>query len=265
MNNEISHITLCHGVEIYKGLLPEAADFAKELSISEKENTGDYYLRKWDQWSIFGTYTQQKHNADEPAIKGPRYDREKYMCDEIYAAYSKAISHYINKYDVKLPHGAALMTSSFSKYNPDVESMGNGLSMQYHTDFILSEKDMPGPKFFLTCTTYLNDDYDGGDIIFYIEGEDHVFPYKPEAGDICVFPSGLPYFHGVKTIRNGEKFFIRNFISYTYDGSKEWLDNQKYYGAYKWGKMEQARIERESESAMRYVDFDENNKVIRVK
>lgn len=262
MSDDIIHTTIYPKVEVYHGLLPEAAEFAKEILLSEKENSGKYYFRKWDQWSIFGTYTQQKHNPDEPAEFGERYDREKYICDSIYIAYTKAISHYIKKHEVVLPHGSSLMTSSFSKYNPDIEKMENGLTMQYHTDFIIAEKDMPGPKFFLTCTTYLNDDYEGGDIIFYIEGEDRVYPYKPKSGDICVFPSGSPYFHGVKTIKNGEKLFVRNFITYPYDGSPEWLQNQKYYGAYKWGKMEAARVEKESESAMRYVDFDENYKIV---
>jgi hypothetical protein len=153
------------------------------------------------------------------------------------------------------------MTSSFSKYDPNLDTMNNDLAMQYHTDFVIVEKDMPGPKFFLTCTTYLNDDYDGGDIIFYIEGEEKVLPYKPQAGDICVFPSEPPFFHGVKTIKNGEKFFVRNFISYPYDGSPEWLANQKYYGAYKWGKMEEARIEREGKGSMKYIDIDSDNKI----
>lgn len=264
MSNELNPVTLYPKVEIYKGLLPEAAQFAKELDISEKENTGKYYLRKWDKWSVFGTYTQQKHDPNEPAEFGERYDREKYICDSIYIAYTKAISHYLNKYEMTLPDQAALMTSSFSKYDPNLDTLNNDLAMQYHTDYVLVEKDMPGPKFFLTCTTYLNDDYEGGDIIFYIEGEDRVYPYKPEAGDICVFPSGPPYFHGVKTIRNGEKFFVRNFISYPYEGAPDWLANQKYYGAYKWAKMEEARIENQAKGSMKYIDYDKDNKIVRV-
>ena len=160
------------------------------------------------------------------------------------------VKNYIETYNITLPETSRLMTSSFSKYNSNIDTMGNELTMQYHTDYIISEKDMPGPKFFLTCTTYINDDYEGGDIEFYMN--DQFYPHKPKAGDILVFPSTDPYYHGVRTIRNGEKFFIRNFIQYSYDGSPEWLEQQKYHGAYRWAKMEVERIEKENKQNMKY-------------
>lgn len=261
----MNSITLCNKVEIYKNLLPEASEFAKYLKQSESENSGKYFLKKWDQWSIFGTYTQEKNDNDNDYEYGEQYDKEKYICNSISEAYAKAIDHYIKKYNIVLPDGAGLMSSSFSKYDTSPPDIDDGLAMAYHTDYVEIEKDMPGPKFFLTCTTYLNDDYDGGDIIFYIDGDDRVYPYKPKAGDICVFPSGDSYFHAVKAITSGEKFFVRNFIYYIYDGSKSWLEDQKRYGAYRWSKMEEARIEKDYPSTIRRIDYDEKtNKIRRV-
>jgi hypothetical protein len=124
------------------------------------------------------------------------------------------------------------------------------MTMQYHTDFIQSQKDMPGEKFFITCTMYINDDYKGGDIEFFIDNK--LINHKPVAGDILIFPSTQPYFHGVKTITDGNKFFIRNFVMHTYEGSKEWLENQIKYGAYRWSKMEQERLDYEDPRNMRY-------------
>lgn len=264
MNNEINTITLYPKVDIYKGLLPKAKYYSEILNKSEKENTGKYYLRKWDKWSIFGTYTQQKHDPNEPREYGDQYNIEYDMSHDIYAAYNKAINHYVQKHNIQIPIGGELMTSSFSKYG-EKHGVSETLAMNYHTDYVLAEKDMPGPKFFLTCTTYLNDDYEGGEIVFYIEGEDKVFPYKPEAGDILVFPSGPPYFHAVKAITKGEKFFIRNFINYPFDGTQEWLQKQKYYGAYKWAKMEEVRIEKEAHGSMKYITVDENNIIKEIK
>ena len=71
--------------------------------------------------------------------------------------------------------------------------------------------------------------------------------------------------HQIIPITKGEKFFIRNFISYLYDGTKEWLDKQKYYGAYKWGKMESARVEKEGEHSMKYILSDNENNILEVK
>lgn len=251
-NYEYTSFELLPNVRIYQGLLPDADNLYRIMKESDHDAEGRYYLRKWDEWSIFGTYSQQKHNDDEPREFGKRYDEEKHLSDRVYEAYNTAIEDYKKTYGVVLPESAKLMTSSFSKYDANIDTMGNNLSMQYHTDFIISERDMPGPKFLLTCTTYINDDYEGGDIEFYI-GDDY-YPYKPKAGDILVFPSQEPYFHGVRTIRNGNKFFIRNFIQYYYDGHPQWLANQKHYGAYTWAKMEQKRVERENPGNMRYSD-----------
>ena len=132
--------------------------------------------------------------------------------------------------------------------------------MNYHTDFIKSEADMPGRKFLITCTTYINDDYDGGSVEFYITDNGDTVSYKPKAGEILVFPSGEPYYHGVTNIHNGEKFFIRNFVmSPPFEGTKEWLKNQQEFGGYRWSKMEQERCDRENRYNMIYLY---NDKVI---
>ena len=251
METNMQYTELYPRVDVYTGLLPDADELYSIMRESEETANGKYYLRTWDQWSVFGTYAQQKHDEKEPREFGERYDKEKHLSDRVYEAYNLAINDYIKRHNVVLPEGSELMTSSFSKYKDDVDNMKNNMAMQYHTDFIISERDMPGRKFLLTCTTYINDDYDGGDIEFFIDGKS--YNHKPKAGDILVFPSQEPYFHGVKTIRNGYKYFIRNFITYSYEGHEQWLKNQRHYGAYKWMEMEKERIERESKDNMLYI------------
>jgi hypothetical protein len=250
-NTEYTSFEIYPEVRVYQNLLSDSDKLYNIMKRSEKESDGKYFLRKWDKWSVFGTYTQIKQdNPYEEREEGTIHDEEKYLAQRIDEAYSLAIEDYKKRYEVKLPDGAVLMTSSYSKYDPGFNPTNDGLTMQYHTDFIISEKDMPGPKFFLTCTMYINDDYEGGDIEFYID--DKFYPYKPKAGDILIFPSTPPYFHGVRTIKNGEKFFVRNFIQYYYDGSEEWLKNQKYHGAHRWSKMEIDRVEKENPNNMKY-------------
>lgn len=256
MSNEFDFFEIYPKVDVYKNLLPDSKRLAEIVKESEKSSGGRYYLREWDQWSVFGSYTQQKHNDSEPRELGKMHDDEKYLSDSVYSAYTKAISNYVQRHNLVLPEGACLLTSSFSKYDTNVDNMKNNMSMQYHTDYIISEREMPGPKFFLTCTTYLNDDYVGGEIEFLMDGKQ--YPYKPESGDILVFPSIEPYFHGVKTITSGEKFFVRNFVSYPYGGSEEWIRNQKHYGAVRWAKMEEERLEKENPKSMRYINMGDN-------
>ena len=255
MSNEFDFFEIYPMVDVYKNLLPDSKKMAEIVKESYESSKGKYYLREWDQWSIFGAYTQQKHDPNEPREYGQMYDDEKYLSDSVYAAYSKAIFDYVKRHNLTLPEGASLLTSSFSKYDTNIDVMNNNMSMQYHTDYVISEKDMPGNKFFLTCTTYLNDDYTGGEIEFLLDGE--TYPYKPDSGDILVFPSGEPYFHGVKTITSGEKFFVRNFVFYPYAGSEEWLKNQRHYGAVRWAKMEEERLEEENPKNMRYYKMEE--------
>ena len=250
--NEIKSVEILPKVVVYKGLLNNPEELYRIMKQSEKDGDGRFYLKKWEKWSVFGTYTQEKHDIREEREFGLRYDEEKTLSDSIKAAYDIAIADYIKNNNVVLPESSAFITSSYSKYDPDIDSMKNDMTMQYHTDYIIAEKDMPGPKFFLTTTMYINDDYDGGDVEFFVD--EKYYPYKPEAGDILIFPSSEPYFHGVKTIKNGNKFFIRNFIQYYYEGSEEWLRNQRYFGAVNWMKKETERIEAETRNNMRYSD-----------
>lgn len=248
------HVELYPNVDLYTDLLPDADKLYAIIKKSEAESNGRFYLRKWEPWSIFGTYTQQKHDASEPKEYGPEYDDEKYLSDRVYEAYNTAINDYINRHQIQLPEGSHLVSSSFCKYDKDINVMENHLTMQYHTDYIISEREMPGPKFCLTCTTYINEDYDGGEIAFYINGDR--LEYKPLKGTILIFPSDHPYWHAVKEINNGNKYFIRNFVMYPYSGSEQWLANQRYHGAYKWAKIEQERVEHENKHNMLYLIGD---------
>lgn len=247
---ELQYTELYPRVDVYTGLLPDADKLYQIMKQSEADADGRYYLRKWDKWSVFGTYTQHKDEFEDGEA-GQRYDEEKYLSDRVYEAYSLAIEDYIKRHQIDLPENAHLMSSSFSKYDEQIDMMKNKLTMQYHTDFIISERDMPGDKFFITCTTYINDDYDGGDICFYVDGQ--FINHKPKAGDILIFPSTEPYYHGVRAITKGNKFFVRNFIVYPFNGTDEWLKNQRTHGAYRWGKIEQERVDRENPKNMLYI------------
>lgn len=54
---------------------------------------------------------------------------------------------------------------------------------------------------------YLNDDYEGGELWF----PNLNFNYYPTAGDIVVFPSGAPYTHEAKPVKQGIKYSVVNW------------------------------------------------------
>ena len=240
---------------VYRNILRDPEGLYKVMKRSESASGGKYFLSAWTKWSHFGRYAQAKHFDQQPDIASdPIFQEEKLFVDDVTNAYNIAIEDYVKRYNVALPNGSRFSGNSFCKYFKEVDNLGNDLTMQYHTDFIISQKDMPGDKFFITCTMYINDDYDGGDLAFYINGE--AINHKPKAGDIVIFPSGEPYYHGVKTIKNGEKFFVRNFMIYPFEGTEEWLSNQRSHGAYRWAKIEDERIDREDKLNMVYIKDD---------
>jgi len=260
--SELEYVEIFPKIYVYRNVLKDPKQMYDVMNESEKTSEGKYALNTWDPWAHFGTYTQKKHPSNYPKdlLTDPMFIKEKNFIEEVESAYDKVISDYIQKQGIVLPSDWIFSGCSYSKYNPNVDSMANNMTMQYHTDYIISEKDMPGNKFFITCTMYINDDYDGGDIEFYVDGK--LINHKPVAGDILVFPSNVPYFHGVKIIKEKEKFFVRNFVMVPYDGSPEWLASQKRFGAHNWFKKEADRIAYDNPRNMVYlvddtpVDFD---------
>lgn len=106
------------------------------------------------------------------------------------------------------------------------------MTLPFHTDFYQAEEFKPGLKAEYTITMYLNEDYDGGEIDFrifngneneirVIDGELHsadpnygeipAIAYRPKAGDIIIFPSRVPFYHGVRRVSTGMKYFARMF------------------------------------------------------
>jgi hypothetical protein len=251
--SNLNYIELYPNVDVYRNVLEDPLNMYEVMKKSEKTSEGKYFLKSWDPWAHFGTYTQKKHQGQysDDAVSEDMFIKEKDFVEKVEEAYNQVIMDYVKRHNIDLPEGWRFSGCSYSKYNPQVNVMNNNMTMQYHTDHITSQKDMPGDKFFITCTMYINDDYDGGDIEFYVDGK--LINHKPVSGDILVFPSVEPYYHGVKTIENNEKFFVRNFVMIPFDGTKEWLNNQKAFGAYKWAEMEKERISKEDPRNMIYL------------
>jgi hypothetical protein len=245
------------GVIVYSNMLSDPQKAYDVMMHSESNSNGKYFFKEWSPWAAFGTYTQRKDGQEYiDAEKGLEFDAEESLFKEIAISYDKAISHYYKTTGIEIPEGARYSGQSWCKYFNKIDVLKNKMTMQYHTDYIISQRDMPGEKFHTTCTFYINDNYNGGDLEFHVNGD--VTNYKPKAGDIVIFPSTAPYFHGVKTIPDGNKFFIRNFIMHDYAGSEEWLANQRKYGAYRWAKMEMERIDFEDKRTMLYFQGDKS-------
>jgi hypothetical protein len=77
---------------------------------------------------------------------------------------------------------------------------------------------------------------------------DKLVKYKPEAGDLLVFPSGhpdylteegKPYLHAVMPSHNKNKLLSRMYWQKYENGTDEWYEKEKEFGKDVWANMQE--------------------------
>jgi len=243
-------------VVVYRNVFSNPQETLASI-LDSKERETNFVFKKWEHWGQYGfSSTASLYGNDfERIMDSPIGRSESNIFLSIEDAYWKVVEDYIKEWksvgdwpyvtdwsftrgqdfiDLKPTDPILLM------YNPNPQDR---LAMSYHTDQHQFDFESPKDHLFITVTIYLNDDYGGGELSFIKEDTKEISYFKPKAGDITVFPSGLPYFHGVESISSGQKYLLRMFVTCKYDGSESWNRNKKNYGAELWEKMEKERIE----------------------
>ena len=240
---EYIHDLIC----VYRKLLPDHEYLIRVIHNSEQIHKGKYIYKEWTDWLSFGKYSSTKEELRSDSITvNQEFVDEFALHQSLGLATSCAISNYVTSNNVPLPDGSFITTPSLARYKiiqeRSEDTLFGNLAMGYHSDFQIENMHGPGEKFLITCITYLGDDYDGGEIQFFVL--DKVFTYKPKSGDILVFPSGSPlfpgskpYFHSVKCVSRGDKIMARNFIKYPFTGTDEWHENVAKYGIEEWTEI----------------------------
>lgn len=235
---------------VYHNIISKPNEYKELLEKSEFEIGGKYHFPEWQDWYGIGTMLNlgmlgknenltKKYSDIDHANKQEEFLKEISNCFfEITEDYAKE-----NNIDLSNMERSGLSICRFDPTkNPDY------LALSYHTDTHEFDKESPGNKFAITCTMYLNDDYEGGEISFLNEEDTEVVIYKPKAGDIVVFPSGEPYYHGTLPIFNKNRYIIRTWWFFVQPGTEKWFEEQKLHGKEKWTEMEKQRIKKEYES-----------------
>jgi hypothetical protein len=198
-------------------------------------------------WKVFGEYVdnlniefdrskQELIFSNEPKFINKLQEDQYFFVKELIRSFHIVNNDYLSKYQIKInneelekvivdEYGETPVSQwivigpSICKYDQEA---GNAetKAMRYHTDYVREVMPSPGFKFVVTTTSYLNDDYEGGELDFSVGGK--LIKYKPKAGDLVVFPSGNPnfltedgdvYLHGVQKCTGTEKYLGRMYWS----------------------------------------------------
>lgn len=267
------HREIYDKIFVYSALLPDAPMLHEIMQSLYEKTDGQNIFSKWLDWYTLGKissvdneinfYDKYHFNAlYEKVSDKSKLLKELYLFSRLKETTKKALNHYIKINNIDIPQNSHITSPGPAKYHPNVHNNNYGFTMNFHTDYTIGEWWWPGDKFLLTCTTYINDNYLGGEIIFYIDGD--ICEYKPQAGDILVFPSGnplypggKPYYHGVKVIESGHKFLVRNYLKYSTNKNQEfWDQKEREHGKQEWYRI--AAEEAKHKSTLLFEDAFEN-------
>jgi hypothetical protein len=265
--NDIKNVKaykISEGVVLYKNVIKnveEVLSFFKDAELYEEDT---YMMKKFYKWGYYGTMTEidsaSFHNFSPQFFNSdsPEEVKQKNSLESIHDAYKFVRDDFMSKYGnkdiwpdhykkVNLFNESNSTKIAFLKYDKKhvMPFKGKGTIFNFtafHSDYFDQDMDTPGYKLIFTVMLYLNDDYDNGEICFW-DGE-NIIGYKPKAGDIVVFPSCEPFYHGVLNIYNADRYAIRMNYYITTEGSEEFksgnfqpsLNLTNYKVGYEWLK-----------------------------
>jgi hypothetical protein len=265
INENLEAVEIYPNILVYKNLFKDISKSYKVLTDSLVE-TEDRLFSPWTQWSIFGDYlnpiipnfSMSDRHGNLKNIKASTeiQENQKDFAIEMMENFHVVTEDYIKRYNIDVDlneksideDGNSVPTwrwtgGTIGKYH--LSNKDQEVGMRYHSDYMREQGHAPGYKFIITCTIYFNDNYEGGEIDFVMR--DKLVKYKPEAGDLLVFPSGhpdyltedgMPYLHGVMPSYNNNKFLSRMYWQKYQKGTDEWYKKEKEFGKEVWANMQ---------------------------
>lgn len=232
-------------------------------TLEDPDDYIDYYEEygSWRGWYGFGRQIDGKGHAFQQHPQFPTWEEweqrletmekelgeDKYR-EEVARIFHNATEFYMEQTGRGLPNWS-IQPWGLARYIPNEDVINNDvLTMEYHTDYMPEDAESQGDKFGITAVLYPNDDYEGGEIAFRVFNEDGIereFEYKPKAGDLVMFPSEHPYYHGVKRIYGAPKYMTRLYWMFNFEGSETWHQLVDKYGEEKLRELESDRRRRQ--------------------
>lgn len=220
--------------------------------IKEPKKIIDFYENNfvWEDWYTFGKMLHIRNVKEETFLTIPteeewnnRYNykeldkEESLILKEITDKFYNATYVFIKENNIELEN-PSFFPFSIAKYIASPSAR-----MNFHTDYQQEKYKIPGDRMYITAVFYLNDNYEGGEISFLELDENQKIlwneTYKPKSGDILVFSSKHPIYHGVKTVETNNKYILRTYWYIKEAPTKDWIEGISEYGEETWREMKE--------------------------
>lgn len=163
--------------------------------LDNKDNNIKTMAKEWSAWS----YGEQLFCWQKFFIPQDQINKNDFFYNEMYSISERLFSpldEYLIKYKEIYPF-LNIKSRDDSMHLLKYEKAGY---LPAHQDHGVSTRT-------LSVLIYLNDDYEGGNLVF----RNSNLSFKPEAGSIIFFPSNFLYVHEVEKITGGIKYSLPNW------------------------------------------------------
>ena len=201
------------GLVYYKNMIPDTdkiVGLVKDLSDRfEAGDHGDSFtvVKEWEPWwddhmpkPFNYKFFIYRHNQ----IQTNDFYRDALLeiADAMYGSLDRAFEHY------------SKVLYPFAAQSVKAEEPLDGI-LRYEQDggHLPAHQDLGVSSRLISTVSYLNDDYEGGEIEFI----NSKIKIKPEAGSIVFFPSNFLYVHEVMAVRSGTRYSMPHWYHHRKD------------------------------------------------
>ena len=197
----IDYEVLDLGLVLYKNVIQDPHQIIDDINNLDKrfldKEHGDSFteVRPWIDWSDNGsTFCWQKFFPPQQRINPNDYyfNEQVSISKRLYEPLDFATNHYS-----KILYPFCGQNIKNREYSIHLLRYEVGGFLPAHQDHGVSSR-------ILSTVSYLNDDYDGGEIEF----QNSNIKIKPPAGSIIFFPSNFLYVHEVSQITKGSRYSL---------------------------------------------------------
>lgn len=190
------------GIMVYRDVVPKELDIINRLESVLNDESNDYNYQE----AMVGYAMRMPEYRDCLDFKYKKTDisgdtseaslKLQSLWDDVYFRQLQAVKDYCRRYNIgELRYWEAM---NFIQYGP-------GKHFQEHHDNGFSYNCI------LSAVSYPNDDYEGGELFFRLQG----LTIKPKAGDLYLFPSNFMYPHRAMPVESGVKYSIVTMLDYS--------------------------------------------------